>query len=233
MIPIHQLLNSLFYLFCFCLLMSCDGEDSESCASVLSEICDGKTQGDYCTFGYKWGENPSFGPAGVDMPGPTSSGGCIFVNAVREPTMINVEGLGKLLTSSPYEKATCFREQLNNAMAAWNRVADVKLILGGLDGREDMINIYAADINSQNLGFGNQFSDALCGPFAGTIVLNDQPAASCFELFIILLHELGHALGLGHINGPTIMQAGSGKFDFQTLQEGDIKGIVSLYGEAK
>lgn len=228
----HSLYFTCF-LFGMLSSMSCDSDDPDTCAGVLSDICDGETEGDFCTFGYKWGENPSFSSAGVDVPGPASNGGCIFVNAVREPTMINVAGFGELLTSSPYEKATCFQEALGNAMAAWNRVADIKLIMGGLDGNEDQINIYAADINSQNLGFGNQFSDALCGPFAETIVLNDQPASSCFELFIILLHELGHTLGLGHINGPTIMQAGSGKFDFQELQEGDIKGIVSLYGEAK
>lgn len=223
------------YFFGLLFLGACGSEfeEPETCAGVLSTICDGETKGDYCTFGYKWGENPSFSSAGVDRPGPSTSGGCIFVNAVREPTIINVAGFGELLTSSPYDKATCFTEELSNAMAAWNRVADIKLILGGLNGNEDMINIYAADINNQNFGFGNQFSDALCGPFAGTIVLNDQPSGSCFELFIILLHELGHTLGLGHINGPTIMQAGNGKFNFQELQEGDVKGIVSLYGEAQ
>lgn len=44
------------------------------------------------------------------------------------------------------------------------------------------------------------------------------------------LHEVGHVLGLGHVNSDNIMQIGRGKNSFVGLQEGDIEGIIAIYG---
>ena len=60
------------------LLVSCDSEEERQygvastqfavCNSMLSACNQGS--GAYCLFGYKWGENNQFTPAGFDVVGP-------------------------------------------------------------------------------------------------------------------------------------------------------------------
>jgi predicted Zn-dependent protease len=43
----------------------------------------------------------------------------------------------------------------------------------------------------------------------------------------VLLHELGHAVGLGHFNGPEVMNPVDA--GFVSYQQGDLAGLATLY----
>lgn len=59
---------------------------------------------------------------------------------------------------------------------------------------------------------------------------NDLSAAGDFDFYTVALHEIGHALGLGHSDHPdAVMHADYGG-SRRTLHADDIAGIVALYG---
>ena len=83
---------------------------------------------------------------------------------------------------------------------------------------------------------GTQALFGLGGTIAGDIHINsaftwtDDPAGSGFDLFTVMLHELGHSLGLGHsaVSGSVMEPFYSGRR--RTLHADDIAGIQAIYG---
>ncbi|HEV8515215.1 MAG TPA: matrixin family metalloprotease, partial [Cyclobacteriaceae bacterium] len=73
------------------------------------------------------------------------------------------------------------------------------------------------------------FPDEPCSDIAGSIILNNN-GLGCNNIYrIAVLHEIGHALGLGHVKGNVIMNPNM-YTKFKHLQPGDIKGMQSIYG---
>jgi len=82
-----------------------------------------------------------------------------------------------------------------------------------------------------NVGYCN-FQGAPCEELMGRIIFSQQDVSSrCDEFYQTALHEIGHALGLGHVTTENVMNVNSSNFNFDSLQEGDISGIRAIYGQ--
>lgn len=94
----------------------------------------------------------------------------------------------------------------------------------------DQANTKFAVANIEQGGIGYPaFTDDLCTTLAGLIVLDIPSRNSCEGFYNLVLHEFGHAPGLGHVDSDNIMNPARGK-TFTKLERGDVEGIRSIYG---
>ena len=90
------------------------------------------------------------------------------------------------------------------------------------------IRFYAANLQITAVAFP-KLNDPSCNDLSGQVVLNSKTTL-CHEYFLLALHEIGHALGLGHVTTSNVMKQGAPNLNFSGLQSGDIEGIQSIYG---
>ena len=89
------------------------------------------------------------------------------------------------------------------------------------------INIIVADIEQSSIGYPN-YDQSPCSNIKGQIVFKKNEY-KCSNIYGAILHEIGHVLGLGHVNSRNVMHP-SQSTTFSQLQSGDILGIQSIYG---
>ena len=92
------------------------------------------------------------------------------------------------------------------------------------------IKLYVADINTGGLGIPN-INIFGCDDIAGHVIFSSNFTEDCDVFYLYALHEIGHALGLGHCSSRTIMGSAVRTSAFTGLQPGDIEGIKQIYGE--
>lgn len=217
------------------LLVACDsgeeriyGETSaqfSSCNSMLSACNQGS--GNYCLFGYKWGENNQFSPVGFDVEGPQEAVGEVTYSFQNRSDLLNTHRQADVRVRPFDSLLDCARDQIRKAMDDWSDVAGIELVEVAEDSDSD-IRIFAADIVQSGIGYPN-FGTGTCNSFSGNVVIKPNSRFDDCELFYnFVLHEVGHALGLGHVDSENIMNPNELE---NGLQSGDIEGIQALYGE--
>src|SRR5205814_1535882 len=77
--------------------------------------------------------------------------------------------------------------------------------------------------------------DAAAGTYSGDVKLNSKlkfgvVGGGQYDLFTVLLHEAGHALGLGDSTDPTSAMYGQYLGPCTGLSAGDISALQALYG---
>ncbi len=137
--------------------------------------------------------------------------------------------------------ATGFENEIRRAFDTWASVADLTFTEitdgGGIFGEDFVADIRfgsmlidgAGDTNGNVLGYAYYPYSILYSPVAGDIILDSHDLGS-FDLFSLVLHELGHSLGLGHNEDleDAVMYP---NYSFTTgLHQDDIDGIQALYG---
>ena len=161
----------------------------------------------------------------------------------RDPSAINCKemtGLDGLLGRAGLHMAT-FGERLNSALSMWNAAADITFVPAASAATADIV--IGAQAVPRGIAYTNIEHEPVPGSrFAGlgqaTICLNPMVAwrargegdGKTYELSRVLAHELGHAVGLDHPGPHGELMAYRYQDNLDALTEGDIAGIVTLYG---
>jgi hypothetical protein len=204
---------------------SCDDEkeDYASCNANMFSICDGKSEGEYCTIGVLWGSNTAFSPVGPEMSGPGTGPVEISYAFVNDGFVFSTHAENDISSLSFDDALPCARQEIRNALTAWEAVTAVTFVEKA-DYRTTDVKIIVAEISQDGLGYP-PFLSLPCHELAGLMIF--KPKSNCESYYHSALHEAGHVLGLGHVASNNVMKPGH---SYDELQPGDIKGIQSLYG---
>jgi len=185
----------------------------------------------------KWGA-PRFGS------GATVSY-ALLTETRRDPDAINCKAMTRLedlLGRAGLDMAT-FTERLTSALALWQSAADITFVRAASPETSDIV--IGAQVVPRGVAYTNIQSEPVADrPFArlgqATICLNPMATwraggtaddtTRTFELSRVLAHEIGHAVGLDHPGSRGVLMAYSYQEELDTLTDGDIAGIVRLYG---
>lgn len=199
------------------------------CNAAL-EACAGSPPGEYCLFGYKWGDQKSFTETGPGAQGPKASGGRITFSFQGKNGNVNTHRQINVPSESWDEILPCAQLAIRAAIFQWQEVADITFEELPANSESD-IRFFAAGILQSAVGFPN-YSEAPCNLLSGDVIFDaNSKEKSCIGFYINALHEVGHVLGLGHVDSNNIMAAGQSKFSLNGLQPGDIEGVQQIYGE--
>ncbi|MBB4315901.1 matrixin family metalloprotease [Roseospira marina] len=185
----------------------------------------------------KWGA-PRFGS------GATVSY-ALLTEARRDPDAINCKAMTRLeglLSRAGLDMAT-FTERLTSALALWQSAADITFVRAASPETSDIV--IGAQAEPRGVAYTNIQSEPVAGrSFArlgqATVCLNPMATwraggtaddtTRTFELSRVLAHEIGHAVGLDHPGSRGVLMAYSYQEELDSLTDGDIAGIVRLYG---
>jgi len=212
----------------FSLFQSCDEEIIFSSCNSLTSACSASPNVDYCLFGFKWGEPSISSESGALAQGPETGGGLLTYSFQSGGSTISTHRLNDVKTLDVDEKGECLRDNIHSAFAEYQSIGNISFEAIEDDSAAD-IKIFSYDRNTPNLGYPN-YQDELCAELAGFLILDNDPITDCENFYSLCLHEIGHILGLGHVSTVNVMNPDLINRPFKELQEGDIEGIQSLYG---
>jgi len=121
-------------------------------------------------------------------------------------------------------------QSINAAFAEWSEVANIQFqqVASTADSDIDFANS-ALDGAGNVLGVtGYSF---LAGQLqSAEIQFDSGDNLSGSDFSLVALHEIGHAIGLGHFNDDDAVMNSTANFSLDDLEQSDIDGIVALYG---
>lgn len=231
---IRQIIPTIIILF------ACNDDSAENgvlnesdnyaiCNELLADSnCLGGT-GNYCLFGYKWGDSNSFKSTGYDNIGPKVMGGVVTFSFQESNGLVNTHSQIYLPSKSFAQLIDCAKPEVRRALNAWSDAANINFD-EETENSESDIRFFVADIRQSGIGYPN-FPENPCNLIGGDVIIQaNLKYDKCETFYGFILHEIGHVLGLGHVNSNNIMNPGSAT-NFNELQQGDKQGIVEIYGE--
>jgi hypothetical protein len=121
-------------------------------------------------------------------------------------------------------------QSINAAFAEWSEVANIQFqaVSSTADADIDFSNS-AIDGAGNVLGVtGFSFSGGQLQ--SADIQFDSGDNLSGSEFSLVAIHEIGHAIGLGHFNDDPAVMNSTANFSLTGLAQSDIDGIVALYG---
>jgi hypothetical protein len=205
----------------------------------------------YNLSGTKWGTGSPYSASGADNTGPHVSGGVVTYSFMGNGVDLTADsspapGPNVAITSLP--NSSCFVADIAGAFAAWSavasitfqQVADSGAPFNGAGAAGDIrIGAHVIDGASSVLAHG-YYPPPNGTSAAGDIHFDVQEnwscaAASGIDIGIVALHEIGHALGLGHETRSArraVMNPTYNPSVASVLLGDDINGIVNIYGSS-
>jgi hypothetical protein len=119
---------------------------------------------------------------------------------------------------------------INAAFAEWSEVANIQFQQVSSTANSDIdFSNSALDGAGNVLGVaGFSFSGGQLQ--SADIQFDSGDNLSGSEFSLVAIHEIGHAIGLGHFNDDPAVMNSTANFDLTGLAQSDIDGIVALYG---
>lgn len=121
-------------------------------------------------------------------------------------------------------------QSINAAFAEWSEIAniqfqqvsstadsDIDFSNGALDGAGNVLGVTGFSYS------GGQLKSA-------DIQFDSGDNLSGSEFSLVAIHEIGHAIGLGHFNDDPAVMNSTANFDLTGLAQSDIDGVLALYG---
>jgi len=181
----------------------------------------------------KWGK-PQLGTGAVityRLANDETSGGTVNCRSITSITPL----LSRARLSQP-----AFDRALEGAMHAWSATANVRFVRITNDSADLTIG---AEQTPDGIAYtdvtpSSQTSASIATPQRAVVCLNprvkwtlERKRGNAKVLGYVLEHEIGHALGLDHPGPSGELMSFEYSDKVQSLQPGDIAGIVVLYGK--
>ncbi len=226
-------------LFSVLSFSACDNSTSEEIEPVVSSefaACNQELaacaagSGAYCLFGFKWGMGNPFSGAGFDQPGPQIPASDISFSFQNEGSILTTHRQINIPSQSFDNTLSCARDEIRRAMDAWAAMANISFQEMPEDSNSQ-IRFYVADIQQSGVGYPNYFAGR-CTALSGQVVVQPNTRFNtCDTFYGFMLHEIGHALGLGHVDSENVMSTNFDMLGPITQPfPGDSAGLVALYG---
>ncbi|MEM8896812.1 MAG: matrixin family metalloprotease [Bacteroidota bacterium] len=184
----------------------------------------------YCLFGFKWGETTVLSSSGSAAAGPKEPGGTLTFSFQEENGVVNTHAQINFPSRSFSSLPSYAKEEIRRALREWSAAANIDFEELPENSQSD-IRFWVAEIRQSGIGYP-RYPDLPCSSFSGNVIIQENVRFNTCETFhLFLLHEIGHVLGLGHVNTANIMSPDFEDFNLNGLQAGDIQGIAELYGE--
>lgn len=199
--------------------------------------------------GTKWGSGSDFLGCcdNFDAHGPQLPGGTVTYSFMANGVNLAGDcGMGCTNTaiSSLPTFQSCFMTEIADAFSAWSAVADIQFLpINDGGGAFNAGTIGDIRIGAHTFdGASGTLAHAFFPPPNGTGAAGDlhldsaenwscEPSQGTIDIGTVVLHELGHSLGLGHETGdPAVMQPiYNPAYSFGPLAD-DIVGVGEIYG---
>ena len=155
-------MKNTFYLFLTLSIISCskssDNDISEANNSPFEECINSlpncNLRGEYCLFGFKWGEGNDFASTGNDVEGPKIPGGTVTYSLQELPNFVSNHEQVDLPTLSFDELPDCAKSVINGGFILYSTYANIQFEELPDDSDSD-IKIFVAEVNTCGNGIPN------------------------------------------------------------------------------
>jgi len=198
----------------------------------------------FAVVGAKWGAGSFSG--GVDVRGPGLPGGTVTYSFMGSGVAMGSHSDANVsITALPGYQA-CFLTEIRQAFAAWSAVANIQFAEVPDNGAPFDASGATGDIRIGAHAFDGQWGALAHGYYpppgssaAGDIHFDRHEIYSCdarpgtVDVGIIAMHEIGHAIGLGHevrAGHTALMNPSYNPISATMLLADDVQGAVGVYG---